>query len=247
MFLRFVCLILILSCNAHATYETLGGDEITLQDLEGETLFISLGSYCAPAALTRSCGLRKAAFPFDWNMSFDGEYLIKALEEDFENFLKEEYLVPDGPDTLLNTYYHMEFIHDGRFWDELYSYYLPLLQAKYKRRIARFKSLKDFRGKVWFLRSAYLFSVDGKSYYHVPENIEITEDFALRLFKALKDMFPGLDFSLLITNNHEQESVLLEKWLTDRILMIRGPALNKDQISPLYCSFYLSELVDKFR
>ena len=51
-------------------------------------IFVSLGSYCRPAHFLKGCKMRHAAYPFDWIMSFDGEGLIKALEEDFKHFLE---------------------------------------------------------------------------------------------------------------------------------------------------------------
>ena len=208
----FSIIFVVLTGMANADIEMIEGDHVNIEDFKEETLFVSLGSYCAPASLARSCGHRKAAFPFDWNISLDGEKLIEILEDRFLNFLNEEYLVPFGWATLLNTYYRLEFVHDG-YWEEKdVLVYMPILQAKYKRRIERFKNLQQHRGKVFFFRSAYVHSTEDKNrYYKIEENIEISEEYALRLHKALRAFFPNLNFTLIIINNHEQECVTLEK------------------------------------
>ena len=218
-----VYLFILLISSVRADLESIEGDDFDICQVNQETLFVSLGSYCAPASLARSCGYRKAAFPFDWNICLDGEKLIEILDEDFAHFLNEDYLVPFGWATLMHTRYHLEFVHDGSWDAENASLYLPLLQAKYKRRIERFKNLKNHRGKVIFIRAAYIYSTeDMHRFYKIKENIEISEEYALKLYETIKKYFPKLYFSLIIINNHEHQCIIEEKKLHDSLLMIRA-------------------------
>ena len=46
----------------------------------------------------------------------DGEALIEMLSSDFRGFLDDGYFVPFGPaGALLQTHYHLEFLHEGDF------------------------------------------------------------------------------------------------------------------------------------
>jgi len=229
----------ILASPIYADMETHGGDHVDLQALGEEPLFVSLGSYCIPSGMLRSCGLRKAAFPLDWNISMNGEKLIEMLQDGFSHFLDNQYLVPFGWATLLNTYYELEFVHDGSWDGDNPSTYMPILQDKYKRRIERFLQLKDYPGKVYFLRAAYIYSLeDLNRYYKNKENIEISEDSAFRLFNTLKSVFENLDFTLIIINNHEYSYISEEKKLNDRLLMVRAPAFDVPVMTSAYQAFF---------
>lgn len=232
--------------TVNADLETIGGDDVDSSQYKYETIFVSLGSYCAPASLARSCGHRKAAYPFDWNICMDGEKLIEMLKDGFLNFLNEEYLVPFGWATLLNTYYHLEFVHDGSWEGRDISTYMPILQYKYARRIDRFKNLNEHQGKVFFIRSAYINSLDDiNRFYKIRENIEISEDYAIRLHQALRDFFPTLDFSLVIINNHEHQNVTIEKKIEDSILMVRAaPGYTEPMMQASYEDFFNELLME---
>lgn len=164
----------------------------------GETLFVSLGSSCAPAHLLRDAGLRKSAFPFDWILSFNGERLIHLLQEDFQKFT---YVTREG-DIFYNPWYELRFVHDG--------YDFQSFQSKYARRIARFRELDRWLGKVIFLRFAYPQSAP-----------EISDEEALRLDAALRDYFPHLGYLLVILNLHDRIEVEKDKDLSDRIWIYR--------------------------
>lgn len=230
----------------HADLETYEGDETNIADIKQDTLFVSLGSYCAPAAILRALGLRKAAFPFDWNVCLDGEKLIEILKENFSNFLNLDYLVPHNWAMLLHTYYHMEFVHDGFWTEQEVPVYMPLLQEKYTRRIERFRKLNEHQGKVFFIRSAYVLSLGDKNFtYKVKENLEISEDYTVRLYDALRDFFPKLDFALIIINNHEYPFVKIEKKLSDSIWIIRAsPAYNEMVMQYSYEQFFYELLLE---
>lgn len=226
--------------KVNGDFETLGGDDVDSSEYRQETIFVSLGSYCAPASLVRSCGYRKAAYPFDWNICMDGEKLIEMLKDGFLNFLNEEYLVPFGWATLVNTYYHLEFVHDGSWEGNDISIYMPILQSKYTRRIERFKELNKHQGKVFFIRSAYINSLDDiHRFYKMSENIEISEEYALRLYAALTDFFPTLNFSLIIINNHEYQNVTIEKRIGGSIWMLRAaPGYTEPVMQTSYQKFF---------
>ena len=100
--------------------------------------FISLGYFCSVASELESMGLRNESSPFDWLIS-DFEGVIKAIQNNFENFLDYEYLSQNRqyPAYYLNTKYNVHFYHD-------FSPYIPLkkqlslVKEKYSRRIKRF-------------------------------------------------------------------------------------------------------------
>lgn len=238
-------ILLFLASHIHADLETIEGDAIDISQLHQETMFVSLGSYCAPASLARDSGLRKAAFPLDWNISMDGEKLIEMLQDGFAHFLNEKYLTPFGWACLLNTRYHLEFVHDGSWDGDNYSIYMPLFQEKYKRRIERFLQLKEYKGEVFFIRSAYIHSTeDLNRFYKLKENIEITEEYAIRLFKSLESIFNKLKFKLIVINNHEFEHIVKEKKLNNRLIMARAsPWFTEPAVAKSYQEFF-NELVN---
>ncbi len=205
-------------------------DLVQINSAAQETIYVSLGSYCEVGHALRACGLRKAAFPFDWIVSFDGELLITILQDNFQHFLDDNHLVVGdrGPGPLLNTYYHLEFLHDGDFRGELFLPTLEKFKTKYQKRIERFKRLADYRGKVVFMRTANEYSLtDPHRYYFCAENVEISDEYAWRLYTVLQQFFPLLNFTLVIINNHDGKDVFVEKKLCDRLVKIRShPGLD---------------------
>lgn len=211
MLITFLCLICSLFCSAYA-------------EVSKEPLFVSLGSHCEPAHMLKSSGLRKMAFPFDWIVSFDGEALIEMLDDDFLHFFHPLAFFPFGPaGHLFQSYYHLEFLHEGDFNGSQFLSNFEKLTVKYTRRIERFRALNSYEGKVFFIREAYEGSMnDPHRYYKCPDNIEITEEFASRLYGALQRRFLNLDFCLLIINHHAADHVEIEKKLSSRLLIIRA-------------------------
>ncbi len=195
----------------------LGGD-IALE-ITQEPLFVSLGSSCTTAHMHRDCGIRKAAFPFDWIISFDGEKLIDLLEEDFLHFLNPDFLKVSGQ-ALLNDYYHLEFLNEGDWADAAYN--IKEFSLKCQRRINRFRQLGNYQGKVFFVRTAYPHSLtDPHRIWKIKENIEITHGYAEKLYHTLKKCFPKLDFELVIINGHDKAGFVMEEPLSDHVLMVR--------------------------
>lgn len=221
-------------------------DNAKIQQLVHEPLFVSLGSYCEVTHILRACGIRKAAFPFDWITTLDSEKFLEILDDDFCYFLDEDYLrVGDrGPGPLLNAYYLLEFLHEGDFRGNGYVPNMEKLQAKYQRRIQRFRSLSEYPGKVYFLRTAYIYSTtDPNRYYYCADNLEITDEYAWRLYHSLKHLFPQLDFTLIIINNWEEKEICEEKRLEENLIKIRSnPNLDLTTKSESFIKFIQSNL-----
>jgi hypothetical protein len=204
-------------------------------DLETSTepLFVSLGSFCGPASTIQTCGLRKAAFPFDWMLSVDGEKIIELLENGFLHFLDEEYLVPSNINgILLHTYYHMEFSHEGDWREMPYSQNFEKFKTKYERRVMRFKQLNNYHGKVIFVRAAWPLSDHPNYAFTHKGNIEISEEYSLRLNKALKKLFPNLKFELIIMNTHQVNDVESIK-IIGNVLIVKSQSPDIRQLEKL--------------
>ncbi len=218
--------------------------------LEDGPLFISLGSTCEPAHMLRYAGLRHAAFPFDWIVSMDIEKLIEILDNNFWYFLQQEYLVPYniGGGPLLHTRYHLEFLHEGDWRNEGYHANMPAFQEKYHRRIERFKKLSTHKGSIIFIRSAYVFSMtDPHRYYHVPQNLEISDEEAMKLYQALQRFFPKGHFSLFIVNPHTEKHIIEEKRLLENLHIIRAnPYLEHEHKGMLYREFFQQKSAECF-
>lgn len=213
-FCLFFSLILLLDVNTARANE------------EWEPLLVGLGSYCEAANILRDCGVRNAAFPFDWMLSSDCKKLIKSLDDDFFYFMDKKYLVPSKASNtvLLQTYYSMEFHHEGEWKGD--SNYLTQntekLVEKYQRRVERFRQLKSFLGKVIFIRFANKYSLEPNIFYRIKENVKISEADSLMLYEALKRYFPQLDFYLIIVNINTGFEIELEKKLLDNLFMIKS-------------------------
>lgn len=170
----------------------------SLEAVECPPLFISLGVSCEVAHECRSCGVRNRAYPFDWLLTLDPHGLVSLLQRDFEFFLKEDHLILNSRG-FYDTFYNIEFRHDLYSMDTSFEEYLPTLQEKYAKRIERFRQLALYQGKVYFFRSAY-------PPHYPPLTTSESECFAITLSqaKALKEalyqLFPTLDFTLVIIN-----------------------------------------------
>jgi hypothetical protein len=141
---------------------------------------------------TRANGLRDAAFPFDWLTSNDVDKLILCLDEKFKHFLDESCFVRESLHSLENVRYGLRFTHDWPYQgnhldDERHKGQMAYIRQKYARRIARFESLKNYKGKVFFMRS-YNFTPD----YQNQSSRKIRD--------ALRRFFPALNFTLVIVN-----------------------------------------------
>lgn len=181
--MRYLFLFLILGCDL-------------LCSPQDDVLFVSLGSNCNPGIYLKYYGFRTASYPFDWLLTIDGDRFIELLDSDFQDFLDGKYL-GRHQGNLVHTYYHIEFRHDFEEIEEL--------RAKYQRRIARFKELDQYSGKVIFIREAYSQATNPSLYWPNQEGLEISEESALRLNRAMKKLFPHLDYTLVILNSNDRD------------------------------------------
>jgi hypothetical protein len=181
-------------------------EEIIIHQFTGEPLFVGLGSWCNVALALRDSGLRKVAFPFDWIASVDCEKFLEIFINDFEFFLDDEYLfVKNG--YFWNSYYRLEFPHDY-IQDAEDREIWAAFKEKYQRRIRRFQELENYRGKVYFIRSAFGYSDHPDRFYRCPENVSISDKYARRLYNVLRKRFPYLDFDLIIIDFNQPNKKL---------------------------------------
>lgn len=209
-----------------------------------KVLFVSLGPSCGPALISHYCRLRKTAFPLDQIYSMDGEKLIELIKNEFKDFLNLKYMKiqEDFHDKklnyMINTRYHIQFIHDVFDFDKQEEGLKKFIET-FTRRVNRFKNLNNFKGKVYFMRAAFTvlddpYAVKG---WIFPEKVEVSEEYSLRLFKALKNFFPKLNFSLLIMNHSDSRSIKIEKKLSENIIKVRGitwPHAPFFELAPIY-------------
>jgi len=222
-------------------------EKLNINELSESILFVGLGSSCEAADVLRLCEVRKAAFPFDWMLTSDGKKLIEILENDFSYFTDQDYLTPAKYSimVLLQTYYRMEFHHEGEWRGdpEYLAQNRKKLVDKYQNRVQRFRQLRSYNGKVVFVRFANKYSLEPNLYYRCKDNLEITEGSALLLYDALKKYFPGLDFYLVIVNTHRELELQEEKKLLGRVFMIRSNQNQPVSIKRSNYTKFFSKLV----
>lgn len=172
---------------------------------DDKPLFVSLGCLCDVAGQIRSNHFREKAFPLDWILTLDYQGFFALLEDNFEFFLDERFLHLHSSGRVINSYYNIHFLHDwpdSNLHDHLYS-----IQKKYQRRIDRFNELASYKGKVYFIRAAFIIQIPVYSDSVItPECSKITYSDAETLRDILLKKFPDLDFKLVVIN-YEDESV----------------------------------------
>lgn len=163
-------------------------------------LFVSLGSHCEVASVLKENHLREVAFPFDSLVTIDSEGMIAALNEDFGNFLNKEGFFPYSlhPDITENSFYKMEFRHEGPILENADGW--QRTKEKYERRIGRFRQIRDFKGRTFFIRIAYDLPHGGATYWLQEGQTTISSAQAHALKEALDRYFPFLNFTLIILN-----------------------------------------------
>jgi hypothetical protein len=77
------------------------------------------------------------------------------------------------------------------------------MQVKYQRRIARFQQLANYKYPVIFIRSMgyssrYPILVDREQYWYPYTPLKDVKDFSRQLYAELKNLFPLLDFKLVV-------------------------------------------------
>lgn len=167
-------------------------------------LFVSLGANCIPAGMIRHFGKRQAAFPFDWMRTTDEIGFLHLLHNNFQDFVNQEYLIknPINGAGIVNNLYHIEFTHDWlqEWWenDIQYQEEIEKLKSKCQRRINRFQQLANYKGTVHFIRLELPAERNPDMFWfdYIPCIDEKT--FSLQLYDALKNLFPLLDFKLIV-------------------------------------------------
>jgi hypothetical protein len=175
-------------------------------NLKKETLYISLGANCEMALRLRDCGLRHAAFPFDWTITKRHNLFLNLFIDDFRFFTSTEYFdtVIEVPCCAKNIYYELYFIHDWPFpdqWSDSFRFTEQVLgiQAKYDRRINRFRELKNYTGKIFFFRTFWF-----------EEGNFVNAQQAQELRNVLDLYFPNVDFTLVIVNYTDSNSPIIQ-------------------------------------
>lgn len=169
-------------------------------------LFVSLGCTCWQAQalrLIKAHSLRDAAFPFDWLLSLNNDGLVKCLNEDFEHFLDESCFVRYGGSNLENTRYNFKFTHEWPFrkpntMEDYYIKQMSYIKEKYTRRINRFRNLKHYKGKIFFVRC---FQTDPTFKGEPGWNTQNAHN----LKNALQRFFPESDFTLVVVSCTEND------------------------------------------
>jgi hypothetical protein len=169
--------------------------------------------------------LRFAAYPFDWLLTLDHPSFILLLQEEFSNFMNENYLVRFPKGNIINTYYKVDFRHD---WpDSDFEQNTPLIREKYQRRIKRFFELGHYLGRVYFFRGAFDISSDSTLPFITSHCYTVTPSEAEAIRDILHQKFPNLDFRLIILNYLEEITPDIQG--LDRIIEFKIRKTNKSE------------------
>ena len=205
------CLMLIASDSALCSDELEDFPDIK-PNVSQEPLFVSLGCSCIPAGMIRHFGKRQVAFPFDWMLTLDEGGFLQLLNNNFQDFTNEKYLVkhPINGDHLVHSLYRMEFSHYwiADYWkDEILTCEeIKKLQTKLKKRVDRFHNLADYNGTVIFIRTV-IQPYYKPEWYWFDRCVERDEkEFSLKLHGVLKNLFPNLNFKLIIVSQAEGQN-----------------------------------------
>ena len=167
--------------------------------------------------------------------------MLELLENNFDDLFDVANYFPFGPaGALIETNYHLEFLHDGNF-NHNFAAQFENLRNKYTRRIDRFKSLEGYKGKVVFIRNSNVYSTtDPHRYYKFESNIEITDEYALRLYGVLQNVFPSLDFDLAIINCGNVDGIVEEKQIAEHVRVYRTDPYISDNARKIenYLKFF---------
>lgn len=170
-------------------------------DQENPPIFVSMGANCEVACRLRESGLRKVAYPFDWIFTRHHLGFLNILNLDFLNFTNPKFLEPNQTRAGHLFYWGVEFLHDYPFqeWtstdkDQLH---LEAIKAKYDRRIERFRKLRKYEGKVFFIRTLW-------AEYETDCEFEDANEQIKDLKRVVKAYFPKLDYTLVVVlyNHH---------------------------------------------
>jgi hypothetical protein len=163
-----------------------------------EFLCVSLGNTCTIAHQLALHKVTNAYYPFDWNLTLSVESVIYALAHKFEHFLDDDQVAAiDDQMKIHDMAYNILLVHDfplkeasspgGVSIVDNWRDYLAEVRTKYARRIQRFFDLKNYTGKLFFIR-----------YDCSPQQAQL-------LLGELIKCFPQVDFVLIALNQTHNE------------------------------------------
>ena len=201
--------------------------------------YISLGHACAIARNLEKLGLRNSSMPFDWSITnFEG--VIKAINNNFANFLDYDLLFQNSQvlKHYKNTEYNIQFFHDFNKFETLEKQ-LPIVRAKYDRRIKRF--YEEIQKPTTFIR--YISPgnpIDGKS----EELIWIEENYDY-IISTLKSFNPENDIIFIANKGIESSKIkIFNVEIVDKTDTInRMPLNNNLELN----AFFMNKVDDKTR
>jgi hypothetical protein len=162
-----------------------------------EYIIINLGENCSARAALEAVDIKQESYPFD-SCIVPFSALIQTLQDDFNHYTNPDYFTPYIDNQSPVNRYGVVLAHnfplicigkkasgeDLLIMDPQWREVLPDVQAKFARRIARFRDACHSFKKVCFFR--YL----GISYSE-----------AKQLSELLTTLYPNLDFVLICVNN----------------------------------------------
>ena len=204
--MKAIILSLGLLTSLSAYLQDIGDYEEDDLNLTRPVIYVGLGSHCQSAGQLREHHLVSRAFPFDWLISSCNDDFIKILYDDFAFFLDKIYLFsnPVNPWIFENAQYKIEFRYEWLFpgdtnvTEDKFDQTIEVLKKKADRRINRFRKLRLYSGKVFFIRTAS--PNNGEYFWKAYDDLIITPQQALELREALRFYFPNLNFTLVIVN-----------------------------------------------
>lgn len=162
-------------------------------DAENDFIVIALGESCGVSAALEIFNLKKASYPFEWCIS-EFDPLYNSLKNKFHDYTDPTYFTQYFDNRSLVNKYGIVFAHDfpivpaGKnelgeekfILDPKWREKLPIMQAKYQRRIDRFNAACTSGKKVYFVRF-----------------LGILPEWAERLPLLISSLYPNLDFTLI--------------------------------------------------
>ena len=176
-------------------------------------LICPIGQCCAVALFLRKYGLRSMSLPFDWMLgdALDIGKYVDIVMSGFNRFMRPEALERLGPDGEFEKYRDcgtgLVSMHDFKRalpFDEA----MPLVAAKFRRRIARFFSAVENSRKTLFVHFA-------RSYHPSAEDL-------VAGLERLRERFPDRDLSLLVLEHCDEQDGTAGEEVADGIYVVRG-------------------------
>lgn len=161
-----------------------------------DPIIITLGENCSITAALETIGLKQESYPFEANIT-SFQALYDCLLDDFQEFTNSDFFIPyTDLRNPINRYgivlahdfplISLGFINEKLVIDPNWRNVVPRIQAKYTRRINRFREACLSQRKVYFFR--YL---------------GINRAQAAALSNLIHTAYPELDFTLVCVTHGE--------------------------------------------